>query len=98
MLSQMPDSENGARRARPMGRLTQILTRETPARVLLQVVREKFRRDNVKQCAASLSYSTLASLVPIFAIIITILSGPAFESKREVYLNYVISHLILQPD
>jgi len=78
--------------------MTRILHPESATRVLLQVVREKFRNDNVKQCAGSLSYSTLASLVPIFAIIITILSGPAFESKREIYLNYVVSHIILQPD
>lgn len=99
----MPDSANDfpsppPSRPRRKFTLIHILHPESSTRVLLQVVREKFVHDNIKQCAGSLSYSTLASLVPIFAIILTILSGPAFETKREVYLDYVISHIILQPD
>jgi membrane protein len=96
----MPATNDAPSRPRPRLKwvMVQIFDPESATRVLLQVVREKFWHDNIKQCAASLSYSTLASLVPIFAIMISVLSGPAFEAKRENYLNYAISHIILQPD
>jgi len=50
---------------------------------LWRLVKQEFQRDDVLLRAAALSYSTLASLVPVVAVVLAILSGPAFDSTRE---------------
>jgi len=63
-------------------------------RVLLKVVREKLSRDDILLRASALAYSTLASLVPIFAIILAILSGPTFDKKREAIVDKLASAMV----
>jgi membrane protein len=62
--------------------------------LLLRVVTAKVGRDDVLLRAAALSYSTLASLVPIFAIILAVLSGPAFQPHRDKVLDQLASHFV----
>jgi membrane protein len=76
------------------GKLTLILPKEHSFRVFLRVAADKFSRDDIKLRASALSYSSLASLVPIFAIILAVLSGPTFEKNRERYLDQISSVLI----
>ncbi|HYG76071.1 MAG TPA: YhjD/YihY/BrkB family envelope integrity protein [Planctomycetota bacterium] len=74
--------------------VSRVLPEESSARVLFPIVRDKIRDDDIKLRASALAYSTLASLVPIFAIVLAILSGPAFESRREQYFNYLASRFV----
>jgi|GEM_PF-813533 len=63
-------------------------------RLLFQVVTDKIRNDDMPLRASALAYSTLASLVPIFAIILAILSLSAFKETREDVLNTLAARFV----
>ncbi|GMV82166.1 MAG: hypothetical protein AMXMBFR7_33500 [Planctomycetota bacterium] len=62
---------------------------ETPP--LWRLLWEKLLRDRITLRAGALSFTTLASLLPLSAIVLAVLSGPAFESQRERVLDQVAS-------
>jgi len=50
--------------------------------------------DDIFLRASALAYSSLASLVPVFAIILAVLSGPAFTEHQERVLDTLASNLV----
>jgi len=85
---------NKSRMASLRHRFSSVLAEDSSTRVLLTIVREKVGLDDITLRASALAYSTLASLVPIFALLLAVLSGPAFESRRGDYFNSLASHFI----
>lgn len=67
---------------------------KSPSGVFLRVLRAKAAEDDVRLRAAALAYSTLASLVPLLAIVLAILSGPAFEESRDKVLDQLTANLL----
>ncbi|MCZ7644857.1 MAG: YihY/virulence factor BrkB family protein [Planctomycetota bacterium] len=64
---------------------------------LWRLVWEKVRADNIPLRAGALSFTTLASLLPLTAIVLAVLSGPAFEEQRERALDRVAGALVPAP-
>src|SRR5688572_22081474 len=67
---------------------------ERSTSLLLQVVSDKISKDDMLLRASALAYSTLVSLVPIFAIILAVLSGAAFKETREEVLNSLAARFV----
>jgi uncharacterized BrkB/YihY/UPF0761 family membrane protein len=66
-----------------------------PRGVFLRAIKAKAAEDEIRLRASALAYSTLASLVPIFAIILAILSGPAFQETRDAVLDRLAGDFIV---
>ncbi len=60
----------------------------------VRVAWDKARRDQGPLRASALAYATLVSLVPTVAILMAILSAPAFERSREEFLDRLTALLI----
>jgi membrane protein len=54
----------------------------------------EFTRNEVLLRASSLAYGTIASLVPIIAIVLAVLSGPAFQTQREAVLDALAEGMV----
>ncbi|MCY3023824.1 MAG: YihY/virulence factor BrkB family protein [Planctomycetota bacterium] len=67
---------------------------ERGTKVLFRALKAKAAKDDVRLRAAGLAYSSLASLVPVFAIILAVLSGPAFEESRDKVLDQLTAALV----
>ena len=61
---------------------------------LWRLVWEEVRQDRIPLRASALAFQTLASWLPLLAIVLAILSGPAFESQREEVLDRLATALI----
>ena len=59
-----------------------------------RIVADKILQDDILLRASGLAYSSLVSLVPVFAVVLAILSVPAFESSREDVLNKLASAFV----
>ena len=58
-------------------------------------VAERFREDRCSQVAASLTYTTLLSLVPILTIVLTLISAfPVFERFTRAIKAFIIANLV----
>lgn len=64
---------------------------------LWRLVYEKVRDDQIPMRAAALSFHFLFSLLPSLAIVLAVLSGPAFEEGREQVLAQIAEGLIPKP-
>lgn len=63
----------------------------------LRFLMRNFLKDNCQQKAASLTYTTLLSIVPILTVLLMILSSiPALESVREQISDLIYSNLLPQ--
>jgi membrane protein len=58
------------------------------------VLWNEIARDDLLLRASALAYATIASLVPIVAIILAVLSGPAFEAQREAVLDTLAAGMV----
>jgi len=67
---------------------------KAPRGLMFRILKAKAAKDELGLRATALSYNTLASLVPIFAIILAVLSGPAFEKHRDKVLDQLAEVLI----
>jgi len=67
-----------------------------PPRPILfgSILLSEVSHDDLFLRASALAYGTLASLVPIVAIILAILSSPAFQEQRESVLNVLAEGLV----
>ncbi len=64
-------------------------------RVLLRLIATRFARDRCAQTAASLTFTTLLSLVPMFTIALTVLSAfPVFEDFSAQIKAYLQNNLM----
>jgi len=59
-----------------------------------RIIYDKIYRDDVFLRASGLAYSTISSLVPVIAIILSILSGPAFQDSRDKVLSWVAESFV----
>lgn len=69
-----------------------------PPGLLFHILKAKGAKDEIRLRASALSYSTLASLVPVFAIILAVLSGPSFQHSRDKVLDQLAEVLIPSED
>jgi membrane protein len=67
---------------------------QIPRVPLWRLVRDKVVRDYMAVRAAALAFSTILSLVPVFAVILAVLAGPAFQTQRERVLDKMASALV----
>jgi membrane protein len=58
-----------------------------PRPPLWRLVWDEVRRDIIPLRASALAFQTLASWLPLLAIAMAVLSGPAFEQQREIVLD-----------
>jgi len=65
-----------------------------PRGVFFRIFKAKAAEDEIRLRASALAYSTLASLVPVFAIMLAVLSGPAFKDVRDKVLDKLAADLI----
>ena len=54
----------------------------------------EFQRDDILLRASALAYTTLAALVPIFAIVLAVLSGPAFQETRDKVIDQLAAAIV----
>jgi len=69
-----------------------------PRGLLFRIFKAKSAKDEIRLRASALSYTTLASLVPIFAIILAVLSGPSFQKSRDKVLDQLAEVFIPSDD
>jgi membrane protein len=77
--------------ANPKSKIQNLKSEPSIFRLLL----EEVRRGEVLLRAPGLAYSSLASLVPILAIILAVLSTPAFKTAQEEVFDKVSSVLVI---
>jgi len=72
------------------------ITGTLPARPILfgSILLSEVTHDDLFLRASALAYGTIASLVPIVAIILAVLSGPSFQDQRESVLNALAEGLV----
>lgn len=81
---------------RNAGRAASTVTGTLPSRPLLfgSILFSEIAHDDLFLRASALAYGTIASLVPIVAIILAVLSGPSFQNQRESVLNALAEGLV----
>ncbi|HYG74213.1 MAG TPA: YihY/virulence factor BrkB family protein [Planctomycetota bacterium] len=61
---------------------------------LWRLVAREIKQDDIFLRASALAYSSLASLVPVVAIILAVLSGPAFKDRQERVLDSLAATMV----